>query len=100
MLQLTHAAAAELAGTRQAQGLPDTAGLRVFGEPTPGGEVALGVTFAEVPAEGDQVSERDGMRLFVAPEVAEPLSTSSLDITLTGDGAKKLVITQEPETGS
>ena len=100
MLQLTHAAAAELVGTRQAQGLPDTAGLRVFGEPTPGGELALGVTFAEVPAEDDQVTELDGMRLFIAPEVAEPLSSAALDVSDTGDGAKKLVITQETDTES
>lgn len=100
MLQLTHAAAAELAGTRDAQGLPDTAGLRVFGEPTSGGQLALGVTFVEVPAEDDQVTERDGMRLFIAPEVAEPLASASLDVSDTGDGAKKLVITQEPDTSS
>ena len=100
MLQLTHAAAAELVGTREAQGLPETAGLRVFGEPTSGGEVALRVTFAEVAAEDDQVTEVDGMRLFVAPEVAEPLSSAALDISETGDGGKSLVITQQPETGT
>ena len=96
MLQLTHAAAAELAGTRQAQGLPDTAGIRVYGEPTPQGELALGVTFAEVPAEDDQVSETDGMRLFVAPEVAEPLATAALDVTHTSEGTKLVIAKQEP----
>ena len=51
MLQLTHDAATELAEARRAQGLPDTCGIRVFGEPQAGDELAIGLTFAEVPAE-------------------------------------------------
>jgi Fe-S cluster assembly iron-binding protein IscA len=97
MLQLTQAAAVELAGSRRAQGLPDTAGIRVYGQPTPEGELALGVTFAEVPAEDDQVTERDGMRLFVAPEVAEPLAAASLDVTETPEGTKLVIAKQAPE---
>src|SRR2546423_14416536 len=79
MLQLTHDAATELADARRAQGLPDTCGIRVFGEPQAGDELAIGLTFAEVPAEDDEVTEREGTRLFVAPEVAAPLSSAALD---------------------
>ncbi len=98
MLQLTHAAAIELAGTRRAQGLPDSAGLRIFGEPTPGGELTLGVAFVQVPAEDDQVSERDGARLFVAPEVAAPLAGAALDVQETPDGITLVITDQGPAT--
>ena len=91
MLQLTHAAANQIAEARQAQGLPETAGLRLFGEPRPGGELALGLTFAEVPAEGDEVTEQEGTRMFIAPEVAEPLASAALDVQETADGAKLIL---------
>ena len=91
MLQLTHAAASQVAEARQAQGLPETAGLRLFGEPRPGGELALGLTFAEVPAEGDEVTEQEGTRMFIAPEVAEPLASAALDVQETADGAKLIL---------
>jgi Fe-S cluster assembly iron-binding protein IscA len=99
MLQLTHAAAIELGGVIREQGLPPSAGVRVFGEPTPTGEVKLGVTLAEVPAESDQVTEREGTRLFIAPEVAASLASSDLDIQPTPEGGK-LVITKRKADGA
>jgi len=96
MLQLTHAAAAQVAEARQAQGLPETVGLRVFGEPRPGGEMALGLTFAEVPAEDDEITEQEGTRMFIAPEVAAPLSTAALDAEQTPEGTKLVLTQQEP----
>jgi Fe-S cluster assembly iron-binding protein IscA len=94
MLQLTSAAATQLAQARESQGLPDSFGLRVFGEPQPGGGVSLGLAFAEVPAEDDQVSEQEGTRLFVAPEVVEPLATAALDVEETPEGVK-LILTEQ-----
>src|SRR5207247_387925 len=94
MLQLTHDAATELAEARRAQGLPDTCGIRVFGEPQAGDELAIGLTFAELPAEDDEVTEREGTRLFVAPEVAAPLSSAALDVQRTPEGTK-LVLTPQ-----
>jgi Fe-S cluster assembly iron-binding protein IscA len=94
MLQLTSAAATQLAQARESQGLPDSFGLRVFGEPQPGGGVSLGLAFAEVPAEDDQVSEQAGTRLFVAPEVVEPLATAALDVEETPEGVK-LILTEQ-----
>ena len=99
MLQLTNAAAAQIGEARRAQGLPETAGLRVFGEPRPGGEIAVGLTFAEVPAEDDQVTEQEGTRLFVAPEVAGPLSSAALDVAETPEGVKLVLTEQEAEEG-
>ena len=94
MLQLTSAAATQLAQARESQGLPDTFGLRVFGETQPGGGVSLGLAFAEVPAEDDVVSEQEGTRIFVAPEVVEPLATAALDVEATPEGVK-LVLTEQ-----
>ena len=96
MLQVTHAAATQVAAARQAQGLPETAGLRVFGEPQPGGGMALGLTFAAVPAEDDEVTEQEGTQIFLAPEVVGPLSSAALDVEETPDGAKLVLTEQDP----
>ena len=96
MLKVTQAAAVQLAEVREAQGLPDTVGIRLFGESRPAGEVAVGLAFAEVPAGDDQVTETDGTRVFVAPEVADTLSSSTLDVQETPEGAR-LVLTPQAD---
>jgi Fe-S cluster assembly iron-binding protein IscA len=95
-MQLTHAAAQQVTSAREAQGVPDSFGLRVYGEPQPSGATALGLAFAPVPAEDDEVSEQQGLRVFVAPEVAGPLASAALDVEETPEGAK-LVLTQQDE---
>lgn len=88
MLKVTQAAAVQLAEVREAKGLPETVGVRLFGEPRSEGEVEVGLAFAEVPAGDDQVTETDGTRVFVAPEVADALSSSTLDVRDTPEGAR------------
>jgi Fe-S cluster assembly iron-binding protein IscA len=92
MLQLTHDAAVALGATIREHALPETAGVRVFGEPNGEGKIKLALAFADCPEEGDQICERDGARVFVAPEVAEPLAGSALDVRQ-GDNGTQLVIT-------
>lgn len=94
MLQLTPAAATQVAQARQSQGIPEGFGLRVFGEPQPGGGISLGLAFAEVPAEDDQVSQQEGTPVFVAPEVVEPLASAALDVEETPEGVKLILIEQ------
>lgn len=94
MLQLTSAAATQVAQARQSQGLPETFGLRIFGEQRAEGGVELGLAFAEVPAEDDQVTEQEGTRLFLAPEVVGPLASAALDVEETPEGAK-LILTEQ-----
>ncbi len=97
MLQLTHEAATGLAQVRRERGLPDTCGIGVFGEQTSGDELGMEITFAEVPAEDDQViTEREGTRVFVAPEVAVLLSSAALDIERTSEGTKLVLTQHEP----
>jgi Fe-S cluster assembly iron-binding protein IscA len=89
MLQCTQAAASTLRHVREQEGIPETYGLRVFPAQAPTGEVNLQLGFVEAPADGDQVNEAHGERLFVAPEIAEDLSALALDAVSdpTTDGA-------------
>lgn len=87
MFQLTHAAVLKVDESRRAQGLPESVGLRIFGQSQTGGQVSLGLAFAEAPAEDDEVTITEGTRVFLAPEVAGPLDSAALDVTETGDGA-------------
>src|SRR5438552_15343756 len=100
MFQLTHAAATQLAEARNAQGYPETFGLRVYGEPRSGGGMAVGITFAELPAAGDEVTEQEGTRMFIAPEVAGSLASTALDVEETPDGAKLVLTPQEMGEGA
>jgi Fe-S cluster assembly iron-binding protein IscA len=99
MLQLTHAAAAQVALARESQGLPDTFGLRVFGEQQAEGGLSLSLAFAEEPSTDDHVSEQEGTRLFVAPEVFEPLAGAALDVQETAEGTALVLTRQEAGLG-
>ena len=90
MLQVTHGAAALLTELRNGQDVPDSYGVRVFPESTQPGEVTIGLGFSDAPAEGDQVTEQDGLKVYVAPELATPLEDAAMDVAQE-DGASRLV---------
>lgn len=90
MLQVTQGAAALLTELRRSQDVPDTYGLRVFPETSEPGEVTIGIGFADGPAKGDQVTDTDGLKVFVAPELAGPLDETAIDVT-EANGASRLV---------
>jgi len=98
MLQLTHAAASHLAEARRQQGLPDSYGVRVSAQATAAGEMGLALAFVEFPADGDDVCEQDGTRMYVAPDISEALSNAALSVTETPEGAA-LVLTEHPTDG-
>jgi len=99
VLQITHDAAQLLTELRRGQDLPEDHGLRVFAESTqPEGEITIGLGFADAPAQGDQVTEQEGLKLFVAPELAEPLTDAAIDVTKADDGASRLVFRPQAET--
>lgn len=102
MLQCTQTAARSLQELRRSQGIPDTFGVRVFASQTPEGEAALAIGFADRPAEGDQVDEQHGTRVFVAQEVAEELDQVELDLApdVSGNGThpSQLVLRSRPDT--
>ena len=80
MLQITPDAATFLSELRRGHDMPDTYGLRVFPESTAPGEVSIGLGFTDTPLDGDQVTEHDGLRVFVALELAEPLGDAEIDV--------------------
>lgn len=99
MLHITHAAAELLTELRREQDLPDDTGLRVFAETAEqSGEVTIGLGFTNAPAAGDQVTEQEGLKVFVAPEVAAPLTDATIDVTPASDGASRLVFRPQSES--
>jgi iron-sulfur cluster assembly protein len=99
VLQITHGAASFLSEIRRGQDVPETYGLRVFPESTEPGEITIGIGFTDAPAAGDEVTEQDGLRVFVAPELATPLEDAAIDVT-GDDGAARLVFRQQDEVES
>lgn len=101
MLQFTQTAAGVLQEARSQQGLPDTYGVRVFAAKTAEDGMALGIGFAEVPAEGDHVVRQQEPPLFISAEVAEQLSDVEIDVvpdpSSDGQGAPQLVL--RPQSG-
>lgn len=96
MLQITHGAATFLSELRRGQDVPDTYGLRIFPESTEPDEVTVALGFTDAPADGDQVTEQDGLRVFVAPELAAPLDDAAIDVTAE-EGTARLVFRPQGE---
>ena len=95
MLQVTSAAMSTFEQARGAQDLPEDVGVRIFAQRDDQGEIGIALAFAEQPQDGDQVTETDGTSVFVAPELADPLSDSVLDVEETDEGAA-IVLTDQP----
>jgi Fe-S cluster assembly iron-binding protein IscA len=99
MLQVTDSAISVLQEARAAQELPESVGVRVFAQTGNDGQAALAVAFAEAPMEGDQVTEQGGTEIYVAPEVAEPLADSMLDVQDTVEGPQLALVPLPDEPG-
>jgi Fe-S cluster assembly iron-binding protein IscA len=100
MLQMTHAAAELLTQIRQSSDIPSDAGVRVYPEQATSDEVSIGLGFTEAPMPGDQVSEQEGMKLYVAPEIAGPLDTTMIDVTDDDGEARLIFCPQEQGNGT
>ncbi len=90
MLQMTDRAADLLRNLRTEAQLPENAGVRVFSEVAESGEPALSIGFTTDPMPSDQVGEHGDLRLFVAPEIAEPLEGAVMDV-IAENGESQLV---------
>lgn len=97
MLQVTTAAVAALEEARAAQQVPDDHGVRVSAQPDPNdvSSTVLALGFTEEPVEGDQVTDQAGTEIYIAPEVAEPLAGTILDIEQTPEGAQLILKPQD-----
>lgn len=90
MLQMTDRAADLLRNLRNEAQLPESAGVRIYSETAPTGEPTLSIGFTPDPMPTDQVTDHAGLRLFVAPEIAEPLSGAVMDV-VADNGESQLV---------
>ena len=61
--------------------------------------MSLGLAFADVPAEDDQVTESEGTKVFLAPEVAVPLEEAALDVRETDEGSTFVLTSQQSGSG-
>jgi Fe-S cluster assembly iron-binding protein IscA len=92
MLTITHDAAALLANQRAEMGAPDSYGVRLSAPRPEAGEAELVIAFTPGPSPGDQVTEQEGLRAFLAPEVSEQLEGATLDATPTDGLPAQLVL--------
>ena len=89
MFQLTSNAAMTIDEARRQRPIPTNYGVRLSGQPSASGELGLQITFVEAPAPSDTVAEQHGTHLFIAEELAGPLSDTTLDVSpaVSDDGA-------------
>jgi Fe-S cluster assembly iron-binding protein IscA len=97
MLKLSRDAAKILQDARDEAAVPQNYGLRVFSEPGADGS-NLAIAFAPGPEKGDEVSEQDGMPVYVSGDLAAPLDEAVLDVERSDTGVS-LVITMDEEAG-
>ncbi len=92
MLKITHDAAVALNSARAAAGAPDQFGARfsIANVPEEGG-ARLAITFVEAPAAGDDVSEQEGLNVYVAPELVQAIPEATVDAKPM-DGETQLVL--------
>ena len=88
MLRLTPVAVRLLTEARDQRGLPSGYGVRVSGS-VDDRDVDLRLGFTSDPRDGDLVSDQEGIRLFIADDLVEPLRQAELDVTVEvrGDGS-------------
>ncbi len=92
MLKVTHDAAVALNSARAAAGAPDEFGARfsIANVPEQGG-ARLAITFVDGPAAGDDITEQEGLNVYVAPELARAIPEATIDAKPV-DGETQLVL--------
>jgi Fe-S cluster assembly iron-binding protein IscA len=79
MLTLTDSAREMVRDMVEAGNAPEGSGLRIASARNENGEPALALELATQPADGDQVVDEGGTRVFLEPEVADLLDDKVLD---------------------
>jgi Fe-S cluster assembly iron-binding protein IscA len=100
VLTLTESARDVVRDMVSAGDAPEGSGLRIAAEPTGEGEAALSLAVAESPAEGDEVVEEDGARVFLEPQAASLLEDQVLDARLHEDHVHFTVEPQAADQGN
>ncbi|NJD27884.1 MAG: hypothetical protein FIA92_06260 [Chloroflexi bacterium] len=92
MVQLTQEATRHLVRVRGERGADAAAGARFV----PSGRGRVGLTFAPQPKPGDQVVESSEIPVYLAPEVADKLDKTTIDVR-EKDGKVGLVMRPQTE---
>jgi Fe-S cluster assembly iron-binding protein IscA len=100
MLALTDSAKDAVRQMVSAEEAPEGSGLRIAAEPAEGGDAALSLELTTEPAEGDEVVEEDGARVFLDPMAATLLDDKVLDATEHEDHVHLTVQEQGSDPGA
>jgi len=79
MLTLTDSAKDVVRDMVESGGAPEGSGIRIASEQGADGSEGLSLSLASQPAEGDQVVDEDGSRVFLEPRAAAMLDDKVLD---------------------
>jgi Fe-S cluster assembly iron-binding protein IscA len=91
MLTITPDAANLLVNQRDETGAPNTYGVRLFLPPDEA-DAELVIAFVSEPLPGDTITDQEGIRAFLAPEILAQLDHATLDATPTNGMPRRLVL--------
>jgi Fe-S cluster assembly iron-binding protein IscA len=101
MLTLTPTAAMALKRARSQAGAPSNYGVRFFASaPLTSQTARLTLDFVESPEPADAVTEEDGLKAYVAPEVEQLVGDAVVDVETAGQQANLVLRRQEPDEDS
>jgi iron-sulfur cluster assembly protein len=93
VLTLTDNATTEIRNIIAQPEVPDGCGLRIATDPSAGG---LTLSLATAPAEGDEVLDDSGARVFLDPQAATLLDGQALDAGTDAEGNVQFAVTPQP----
>lgn len=95
MLTITADAAEAVKTLVSAQSAPEGGGLRFAAQSADEAEMAIEVSVAPAPAEGDAVLESDGARVFLESAAASFLADKQLDTQQDAEGNVNLAVREQ-----
>ncbi|WDZ87102.1 HesB/IscA family protein [Micromonospora cathayae] len=93
MLTMTDNAVLVIRDLAAQQDVSDAGGLRIAADTAAG---SLTVELVEQPAQGDQVVDTDGARIFLDSDAAELLTDTSVDASVDDEGVVQFGFTEKP----
>ena len=99
VLTITTAAAQAIQAITSQPGVPEGAGLKISGQPTPEG-MAIELNVSEAPEASDQVVETPDANVFVAEPLGPMLDDKILDAGVQDDKIAFQLLEQPPTQGT
>jgi iron-sulfur cluster assembly protein len=94
MLTLTENAVTAIRDITSQQEVPDGAGLRIAADPSVG---SLMLSLVREPADGDEVLDSAGARLFLDSQAAVMLDDKALDAVVDTAGSVQFTLAEQPQ---